>query len=172
MADLKLTKDGDLVIGKQEIDENGNALFYMGMSPEKLGVQTISPESTSYAISDAEIIDYLDYRVQLAQTILRTDNPDWSLYPTIGSNISELAGELNSQMTAQKGEEMITKAFMKTGTLSRSDIEVSSVPVSRKEILYSVNIQDNEAEKYTYDYVLDLDIGVLNYYEEKGEMYR
>lgn len=172
MADLQLTHDGDLVIGLQEINPQGNLLYYMGNKPEIIGEMTDTPEEDSYPITDAATVDHIDYDMQLIQSILRTDNPDWQLYPEIGADMSELAGELNTQKTALRGQRKIEETIRKTDYVEDREFSVEPIPISAKEVLYTVALEDFEHVSYEHHFILDLEIGVLNYYELEGEMYK
>ena len=172
MSDLKLTPEGDLALGQQVADENGNLMYYSSSAQLSNGQITTEPLSDSVPIRDVDTVFGYDEKLQWIQSILRTDNPDWSIYPNIGANVSDLAGELNSPKTAALGVTNITQALTSSGYLKATDFEIDSVPVSPTKIMYNIRLQRNEQTTYQYNFVLDLEIGVLNYYEVEGSRYK
>lgn len=165
--DFQLTPDGDLKLGQQATDENGYPLFYISQSPYSNGLTTIDPNEDSIPVRDVGLISGYDEILQWMKTIFQTENPDWSLYPTIGANISDLAGELNTKETAFLGETMIRRAFSVHPFLSEENVTIQSVPISHYKIIYLIQLQKEDQATYDYHFILDLEMGVLNYYEKE-----
>lgn len=163
-ADIKITADGDLILGNQMTDASNKLLFYTSLSPEAAGIVTNEPNENSIPMRDMDIVYSDERNLQLISTRFRTDQPDWYLYPNLGANISELAGELNSEDTALKGRNMIMNSITQDNAFDESDITIMPIPVSINEILYDIRIMSEEAVS-RYTFLLNLEIGVLNYYE-------
>lgn len=163
-SDIKITADGDLVLGNQMTDAENKLLYYVSSNPEAAGIVTNEPNENSIPMRDMDSVFSDDRNLQLISTRFRTDQPDWYLYPDLGANISELAGELNSEETALKGKDMIIESLTSDNAFNMSNVEITPVPVSQNEILYDIRIHTNESVS-RYHYLLNLEIGVLNYYE-------
>lgn len=164
MMDIAITPDGDLKLGEQMVNEENDLLFYVNLKPESAGAVVINPTEDSVPIRDVAPVYSDDVHLQLISSRFRTDAPDWYLYPDLGANISELAGELNSRETAERGKQMILQAMIHDNAYSEGQLEITPVPVSLNEILYDIKI-NSEENVFRYTYLLDLEIGVLNYYE-------
>lgn len=164
MMDIAITPDGDLKLGNQLTNEDNDLLFYVNNKPESVGIIVSVPNENSIPIRDMDVVYSDDSSLQLISNRFRTDETDWYLYPELGASISELAGELNSRETAEKGKNMIINSLIKDSAFNESDIEIIPIPISLNEILYDIRIKSYE-NVFRYTYLLDLEIGVLNYYE-------
>lgn len=172
MADFELTKDGDLAIGEQEVNEEGKPLYYVSGTQYMPGYVTDSPLETSIPIRDISLVSGYEETLQWMRSIFKTDSPDWSLYPDLGANISDFMGELNNQATAKKLEDVIVEAFTEYSEIDQDDIEIESIPISESEILLMIKLMRVDQQAYDFNFIMNLEVGVLNYYETEGDLYK
>lgn len=162
--DFKLTKDGDLLLGQQATDEEGYLLYYIidSQSPT-LPITTRNINEASVAVHDIRTVHDDEERLQLIQSRLRTDNPDWYLYDEVGASLSDFIGEENSPETASEIESRIIETLIRNDAFTLEELEVNVVPTSINEILVDI-ILDSENRYLRYAFSLDFDIGINNTY--------
>lgn len=165
ILDFKMTPDGDLDLGQQATNDDGNLLYYTTSVMEDPGVITSDVTENTIPIRDLDIAYGEEADLQLIKTRFRTDAPDWLTYPNLGANISELAGELNNEKTALKGKAMILSALTDDQAFQTEELEIDYAPVSISEIIYDIKLS-RRSNVNRYVFLLNLEQGVLNYYEE------
>lgn len=164
MLDLRLDKDGDLVLGQQAVDNEGYLLYYHYINDNSdIGI-TNNPEIGVVPVRDIGMIYSAEGDAQLIQTRLRTENPDWVLYPNLGSTLTDLLGEMNNEETASRGIEMIYNALTYDGAFTRQELEVDAIPISYSTILFHVKLIRNNTI-VTYAMTLDFEIQEWNEYD-------
>lgn len=62
--------------------------------------------------------------LQLIRTRLMTENPDWSLYKTVGADLTELIGRRNNPQTAALGENLIMRALTYDNAFEKERVSV------------------------------------------------
>lgn len=162
--DFKLTQDGDLLLGQQAVDEEGYLLYYsIDSTSNNLPVVTRDINLADAAIHDLKTVHEDEERLQLIQSRLRTDNPDWYLYEEVGASLSDFIGEQNSPETAKRIEARVAETLVRNDAFSLDEIEINVVPISVNEILVDI-ILDSENRYLRYAFSLDFDIGISNTY--------
>lgn len=162
--DLKLSEDGDLVLGQQQVNEKGEYLYYQDVS-ESGGdpFLTTEPED-NIPVRDVDVVYEDTARLQLLNTRVRTDSPDFRGYPEVGANLSDLIGQPNNQRTAEEGVEMIRETLTYDGAFDSEHVEIDAIPVSKEELLFDIKLTRNEPYR-RYVIVFNFDVGILNQYE-------
>lgn len=160
--DIKLSSDGDLVLGQQQLDEEGFFLYYKKVGEEEVEI-TRDPDGNT-PIRDMEAAYGEDAAMQLIKSRLQTDNPDWHPYPNVGANLSDLIGSINSPKTAEIGKDMILRALTYDGAFETEDIEVEVIPVSANQILFDIRLV-RDARYLRYPVIFDFETGLLNDYQ-------
>lgn len=162
--DLKMTPEGDLVFGQQQTNEEGEFLYYMDTSGNgDVPFITTEPDGNT-PICDLRPTYGDEARLQLLQTRVRTDQPDFRNYPQVGANLSDLIGLPNNQATAEQGAAMIKETLTYDGTFSPDELTVSAVPVARDTVLFDIKLA-RQNEHWRYAIVFSFDVGILNQYE-------
>lgn len=85
--------------------------------------------------------------VQQAYIRLMTDVGDYTLYPTLGSNLSTLYGQPQSAATGQLGVSLINSSMTRESYFAASNIKVTAVPISRQTIRFDVAITSGSASQ-------------------------
>ena len=160
--DIKLSPEGDLILGQQQLDEDGYFLYYKKDEDQPLEI-TRDPEGNT-PIRDISIVYGEDSELQLIKSRLQTDNPDWSQYKEVGANLSDLIGEINSPETAQRGIEMIQRALTYDGAFDDEELEIEAVPVNPEQLLFDIRLI-REIRYIRYPVLFDFNVGVMNGYE-------
>lgn len=160
--DIKLSPEGDLVLGQQLLDEEGYFLYYRKDEDQPMEI-TRDPEGNT-PIRDLEVVHSEDSELQLIKSRLQTDNPDWRNYPNIGANLSDLIGEVNSPETASKGIELIKRALTYDEVFSEEDLEVQAIPVSAEQLMFDIRLF-RENRYLRYPVLFDFNVGIMNGYE-------
>lgn len=162
--DFTLTEDGDLVLGQQVTDENGKYLYYLDTSNNnEPPIITTDPEG-NIPIRDARVSYDNDVRLQLIHTRIRTDNPDFSLYPEIGANLSDLIGLPNNEATAMQGVDQIYACLTADGAFQGEELDIQVAPVSRDSILFDIKLLNSDPY-LRFAVVFNFNVGILNAYE-------
>lgn len=164
IGDFKLTEEGDLELGDQLVNEEGYLLYYTELGSTAM---TIEPGESGIPVRDLEMTWGDEAEAQLIMSRLRTENPDWLLHDGIGADISDLIGEPNTQETAAIGVEKIRAALTYGNTFLSEELEIIPIPISATEILFDIWV--NRAIGVSrYPVIIDLEYGLLNYYEVKA----
>lgn len=164
MIDLRLSDDGDLMLGQQATNREGHLLYYYPMNQDgDIGITT-DPLVANAPVRDVEMIYGAEGDAQLIRSRLRTENPDWLLYKNIGADLTDLLGEMNTPETAQRGIDAIYRALTYDKAFSRNELEVDAVPVSHTKILFHVKLIRNETI-VTYAATLDFELNSWNEYD-------
>lgn len=158
-----MTEEGDLELGDQQTDENGYLLYYTELGSSNM---TIDPNESAVPVRDVEMAWGDEAEVQLIMSRLKTENPDWLLHDGIGADMSDLIGEPNTQETAAMGVEKIRLALTYKDTFKDEELEIIPIPVSANEILFDIWVNRSYGVS-RYPIILDLEYGLLNYYEVK-----
>lgn len=162
--DFRLTQDGDLVLGQQAIDDEGYLLYYQ-IDPES----TIRPiitrdiDNGAIEIRDIQTVHQDEEKLQLISSRLRTENPDWYLYESVGASLTDFIGRVNSPDTALEIENRVESTLIRNDAFLSEELEINVVPTSRSEVLVDI-ILDSENRYLRYAFSLDFDIGINNTY--------
>lgn len=165
--DIRLSEEGDLMLGQQQTDENGYLLYYADFSnagePPML---TTDPTIGTTAVRDIDMIYGEASELQLIKSRLNTENPDWYFYPQVGADLTDLIGERNSPQTAQRGKELILRALTYDGAFKLEDLSVEVIPVGPSELFFDVQLSRRN-KMFRYGVTLDLVLGAFNVFEVK-----
>lgn len=162
--DFRLTQDGDLVLGQQAIDDEGYLLYYQ-IDPES----TIRPiitrdiDNGAIEIRDIQTVHQDEEKLQLISSRLRTENPDWYLYESVGASLTDFIGRVNNPDTALEIENRVESTLIRNDAFLSEELEINVVPTSRSEVLVDI-ILDSENRYLRYAFSLDFDIGINNTY--------
>lgn len=162
--DFKLTSDGDLILGQQSVDEEGYLLYYKKeLPPNSLPDVTRDIDEGSVPIRDIETVFQDEERLQLIQSRLRTDNPDWYLYEDVGASLSDFIGLPNNPDTANQIEIRVKDTLLRNEAFLEDEISVNVIPVSQSEIVIDV-VLDSQNRYLRYAITLDFNVGINNTY--------
>jgi hypothetical protein len=156
--DLLFSEDGDLVLGAPLTNED-DELLYVTEDGE-----ITTDETQGTLIRDMQVATNFFAKQQIIYTRLKSSKGDWFLYPDLGPSLETLVGQPNTRETAQKGVDMIIQSLTFDGFLSPSEINVRPVPINESEILFYLEITENEL-RYPIPVVLNLEIGIIRKYE-------
>lgn len=153
--DFGMTKDGDLKLGVEAVNEQGELLYkhFDG------SIDTIQQED-SKTIRDVSIIRSKRSIQQVVYNRLKTDNPEWYHHLSMGASLSDLIGEPNTRETASKGVQMISAALTYKNFLSGGEFGIQPVPISASEIMFLLTISIANEEEFRLPLVFDLHRGL------------
>jgi hypothetical protein len=157
--DFRMTDDGDLALGSERRDADGNILYV-----NRFGEESTDP-SQGQTIRDMTVASQKNAIKQVLRNRLMTDAPDWYHYPDMGGNMSDLIGEPNTRATAQLGVDNIMKMITYDNYLSPSDVSVKPIPVDTTTILFYIELQKGNDVNMDYPVLFDLDTGLMSEYE-------
>lgn len=162
--DFELTSDGDLYLGQQEVDDEGYLLYYMvDEFGERMPQKTRDVDEASIPIRDFKTIHQEEERLQLIQSRLKTDNPDWVLYTSVGASLTDFIGRQNTASTGKEIEERVLNTLVRDGAFDEEELTVNLIPTSPYEVLVDIKL-DSENLYLRYAFSLDFNIGVTNVY--------
>lgn len=164
MIDLRLNDEGDLELGQQAVDENGFLLYYYQSDENQTMSMTNNPDIGRIPVRDIEKVYSVQGDMQLIQTRLKTENPDWIMYDEVGADLTDIIGEMNTEKTAQKGIDLIYRALTYDRAFDLEDLTVTAVPVSHTVLLFDIQLQRNE-QIVRYAVTLDLELGITNEFD-------
>lgn len=83
---------------------------------------------------------------QSSRNRLKVSDPDWFDFDMqeIGANLEDLIGRPNSIETAREGVERISKALTRNDLISREDLYIRPVPLTKYVIQFFVYIQTSQ----------------------------
>lgn len=160
--DFRMSDDGDLVLGEQLMNENGELLY---RDPSRLSGYTTEVSETTIPMRDMGIAYGDEVDIQLIRFRLNTDAPDYSVHPNLGANLSDLIGEMNTRSTMEKGKAYILEALTYDSSFNRSELDIAGIPYDRSKILYSIRLMREGRESVRIPLLFDLERGVMNTYE-------
>ncbi len=164
-VDFRLTPEGDLDLGPQQTDANGNLLYYQHYAGlAALPMETTRPGDGAVPIRDAGLVYLQEADLQLIKSRVQTDNPDWHWFPQVGANLSDLIGRRNNPATAAAGKAQILAALTYDNAFKAEDITIDAIPVGVNELLFDLRLT-NRTGSYRFLLTLDVTIGVTNFYE-------
>lgn len=164
--DFGLSDEGDLVLGEQLTDTEGNLLYH---DPTKLGSYTTEPNENTIPIRDIGIRYGDEAEIQAIAARLRTENPDWVLHDGIGADLSDLIGEPNTRETAELGKEKIIQSLTYEGSWREEELDVRAVPYSQESILFVVKLLKEGRNYLRYPLLFNLEVGLVDIHEEERE---
>lgn len=163
--DFRMSEDGDLVLGEQLTNEQGELLY---RDPSRLSGYTTEVSESTIPMRDVGIAYGDEVDIQMIRFRLNTDAPDYSVHPTLGANLSDLIGEMNTRATMEKGKAFILQALTYDGALSEHELEVSGIPYDQTKILYSVRLIREGRPSVRIPLLFDIELGIMNTYEVEG----
>ncbi|HLO11235.1 MAG TPA: hypothetical protein VK190_03140 [Pseudoneobacillus sp.] len=143
MNDIKLTDNGDLILGNPKTDSDGNIIIKDGKP-----------------ILDLDIVSNTFCDKQMIYERLMTEQLDWYIYENIGNKLNDLIGQPNTRTTGDLGVKYITDALTYDQFIPINKISVKATPINNNEIVFTVRIQLNENETYNAYVTLNLNKGV------------
>lgn len=162
--DFELTNDGDLYLGQQQVDEDGYLLYYMvDELGDRLPIPTRDVEKASIPVRDFKTIHDDEERLQLIQTRLKTDNPDWILYTRVGASLSDFIGRQNTATTGKEIEDRVLNTLIRNNSFNKDELSVKLIPTSSSEVLVDVKL-DSQSLYLRYAFTLNFEVGVTNVY--------
>lgn len=164
MIDIRLSDEGDLILGQQATDDEGYLLYYYPSGEAGVMNTTNNPDIGVIPVRDMEMVYSAEGDAQLIRTRLRTENPDWILYPEVGADLTDLIGEMNTPQTADRGIEMIYRTLTYDGAFRREDLEVTAAPVSHSTILFHIKLIRNNF-LVNYAGILNFELNTWNEYD-------
>lgn len=162
--DFAMDEEGDLMLGEQLTDEEGNLLY---RDPTRLGGYTKEPSENTIPIRDIGVKYGDEAEIQAMHARLRTENPDWVMHDGIGADLSDLIGEPNVRMTAEMGKQKIKNALTYDDTWREEEIEVNAVPYTADSILFVVKRLKEGRNYLRVPLLFDLNIGLRDIHEEE-----
>lgn len=164
MLDVQLTQDGDLILGQQAVDSNGYLLYYYQKNDHGDIGMTNDPDLGLVPVRDMKMIYGAEGDAQLIHTRLKTELGNWVLYPEIGSDLTDLLGELNTEETARRGISSIYRTLTFDNAFNTNELEVDAIPISHSTILFHVKLIRNNTI-VTYAATLDFELNSYNEYD-------
>lgn len=166
--DFQLDDDGDLKLGTQQVNAEGYLLYYRQPTGEdQKPYLTTEPGVGTVPVRDFSLVLEEASELQLIRTRLMTENPDWSLYKTVGADLTELIGRRNNPQTAALGENLIMRALTYDNAFEKERVSVEAIPVSQAKILFVLTLKKKTTQN-RYGISFDLQLGITNIYELKG----
>lgn len=162
--DLKLTPDGDLVLGQQQTNDQGEFLYYEDLFQNGGAPRLTTVPDGNVPVRDIEPVYGDESRLQLVHTRVKTDSPDFTLYPTLGANLSDLIGMRNNETNAQRGVQMIIDTLTADDAFDPNTIDVDVVPISEDEVLFDIKLMRQEVYA-RYAIIFNFELGIINEYE-------
>lgn len=95
---------------------------------------------------DVNMVEKLEYIKQQVIVRVKTMNPDW-FYDTIGSDLEELLGKVNSLKTAQLGISKLRNCLTYDEFLSNDDIYIKPVPTDYDTVAYFIFVKTTFTEE-------------------------
>ena len=77
---------------------------------------------------------------QQAYIRIMTEQGDWSLYPSLGSQLSELYGMPQSEATANYGIALIKEALDREGRFTGKQVSIGAVPTGPQTIRFDLYV--------------------------------
>lgn len=142
--DIKITDDGDLVLGpplldsnyEVVLDENGNSMNDIALS---------------------EGIDAVDQSINIR---LKTEKGDMYLQQMVGQKLGELIGKRNTRENAYMGRDNIIQALTYGGLFKPSQVEVVAVPADKTSVIYHVRTTLEDGTVHKFNLLFDFENGV------------
>lgn len=160
--DFRMSEDGDLVLGEQLLNEQGELLY---RDPARLSGYTTEVTETTIPMRDMGVAYGDEVDMQLVRFRLKTDAPDYAVHPTLGGNLSDLIGEPNTRATMERGKALIYEALTYDKALSVDSVIVNGIPYEQDKILYMVRLVREGRQEVRIPLLFDLEVGILNEYE-------
>lgn len=134
-------------------------------------VVTRDVDKATVSIHDFKTIHEDEERLQLLESRMRTENPDWYLYQEVGASLSDFIGLPNNPDTAKTIEDRVLHTLTRQDSFSEEELTVSVAPISASEVLIDV-ILDSENLYLRYAFSMDFNIGINNVYvlNQNGEI--
>lgn len=165
MLDFKLSKEGDLVLGEQSVDENGFLLYYqLPVGDDTEPYLTRTPSDLTIPVRDIDLVYEDEADLQFIWSRMQTENPDWRPYPNVGADLTDLIGMPNTPETARLGEDLILRSLTYDGAFKRNDLEVNAIPVGPFTLFFDVKLKRGD-NLVRYSGTMDLEMGVWNEYD-------
>ena len=131
MVDIALTDDGDLYL--KSYDEEKDLMYAHTPQVLKQGIMAR----------------------------LKTQNPDWYTYPSIGANLEDFIGEPNTEETANSIKKHIIRALTYDDFIGASSLEVYPVPLNRTTIIFYIVIERDTGDDIKIPIPFDLNEGII-----------
>lgn len=160
--DFRMSDDGDLVLGEQMTNENGELLY---RDPMRLSGYTTEVTETTIPMRDMGIAYGDEVDKQTIRFRLSTDAPDYSVHPGLGGNLSDLIGEPNTRATMEKGKAFIYEALTYDSTFNEEELVVVGIPFESDKILYTVRLMREGRQEVRIPLLFDLEVGIMSEYE-------
>lgn len=170
--DFKLTDEGDLDLGQQQVDRDGYLLYHtQAYQHEYPAEPTTNPEIGETPIRDFKTVHEDQERLQLIQTRMKTENPDFYLYQEVGASLTDFIGRKNNRDTANEIELRVRDTLLRNDAFDEEELNITVVPVSFDEVLVDI-LLDNSNHHIRYAFTLDFNLGIKNTYviDEEGNV--
>ena len=83
---------------------------------------------------DFNILNSEDSMKQHIENRLKTNDPEWLMYNSIGANLEDLRGEPNTKETGDMCEALIEQSLTYGNLISTNNLEISTAPTGRNQI--------------------------------------
>jgi len=164
--DFGFSKDGDLILGEQKTNSEGELLY---RDPARPGGYTTEVSETTVPIRDIGVAFGVETIQQMIWNRLRTENPDWSLHDGVGADLSDLIGELNTRETMEVGRASIIKALTYDDALNENNFEVRGFPYTAESIMYMITIKEEGRQDIRIPLLFHMELGLVDVYEVEDE---
>lgn len=164
--DFAFSKDGDLVLGEQKTNSEGELLY---RDPSRPGGYTTEVSETTIPIRDIGAAFDVEIKQQMIWNRFRTENPDWSLHDGIGADLTDLIGELNTRETMEIGRGKIIQALTYDEALTENDFEVRGFPYNSESIMYIITLKEEGREDVRIPLLFHVELGLVDAYEVEDE---
>ncbi len=95
---------------------------------------------------DYKTVTGSDLDIQDIYIRLFTETTDFSVYPDMGANISDLKGMFNEPETAELGKQKIISALTRDFRFDESNFSIDVVPVSHDKLIYFIELYTSEGD--------------------------
>lgn len=164
--DFGFTKDGDLMLGEQQTNAEGELLY---RDPARPGGYTTEVSETTIPMRDIGVQFGIETMQQMIMNRLRTENPDWLLHDGIGADLSDLIGEGNTRETMEQGKAQIKKALLYDETLNERDFQIDGFPYDAERIMYVITLKQAGRQDIRIPFLFHVELGLLDAYEVESE---
>jgi len=98
-----------------------------------------------FMIGEGDILtteyDPLRSLAQEVITRIESDQSDWVVFPTVGSNLRDFVGESNNPYTAESIKTRIHGALTRDGFINNRDITIQLMPIDRDKLMIRLSIR-------------------------------
>lgn len=99
-----------------------------------------------------------------------SDKGSWTIFPDIGSDISDFVGEPNNKVTAESIKIRILSSLTRHGFIHSEDISIKYIPISVEKLLFRISIRVLPTARNAYSDSLKI-LGLYTYREDQVALF-